>query len=77
MAVLLFSLKTNHDDRPICLTTMMCALSLPPSLYNYITADTLVVTAGFRYNSSVHFAAAVFAHTHKLYHVLFSPSYLQ
>ena len=35
-------------------------------------ADTLVVAAGFRYNSSVHFAAAVFAHKKKLYHVLFS-----
>ena len=33
MAVLLFSLSTNHDDRPICLNTMRCTLSLPPPLH--------------------------------------------
>ena len=41
MAVLLFSLYTNHDDRHICLNTMGCALNLPPPLYNCITVDML------------------------------------
>ena len=41
MAVLLFSLSTNHDDRTICLNTMRCTLSLPPPLYNCITVDML------------------------------------
>ena len=48
MAVLLFSLLTNHDDRPICLNTMRCALSLPPPLYNCITVDMLFNIVGHK-----------------------------
>ena len=43
MAVLLFSLSTNHDDRPKCLNT---TLSLPPPLYNCITVDMLFDIVG-------------------------------
>ena len=46
MAVLLFSLSTNHDDRPICLNTMRCTLSLPPPLHNCITVDMLFNIVG-------------------------------
>ena len=46
MAVLLFSVYTNHDDRPICLNTMRGALSLPPPLYNCITVDVLLNIVG-------------------------------
>ncbi len=46
MAVLLFSLYTNHDDRHICLNTMGCALNLPPPLYNCITVDMLFNIVG-------------------------------
>ena len=48
MAVLSFSLyrPTNHDDRPICLNTIWCALSLPPPLYNCITVDMLFNIVG-------------------------------
>ena len=48
MAVLLFSLCTNHDDRPICLNAMRCVLSLPPPLYHCITVDMLLNTVGHR-----------------------------
>ena len=41
MVVLLFSLSTNHNDRPICMNTMRCNLSLPPPLHNCITVDML------------------------------------
>ena len=48
MAVLLFSLSTNHDDRPICLNTMVCTLSLPPPLHNCITVDMLFNIVGHK-----------------------------
>ena len=48
MAILLFSLSTNHDDRPICLNTMRCTLSLPPLLHNCITVDMLFNVAGHK-----------------------------
>ena len=48
MAVLLFSLSTNHDDRPICLNTMRCTLSLPPPLHNCITVDMLFHIVGHK-----------------------------
>ena len=48
MAVLLFSLSTNHNDRPICLNTMRCTLSLPPPLHNYITVDILFNIVGHK-----------------------------
>ena len=46
--LLLFSLYTNHDDRPICLNTMRCALRLPPPLYNCVTVDMLFNIVGYR-----------------------------
>ena len=46
MAVLLFSVSTNHDDRIICLNTMRCTLSLPPPLYNCITVEMLFNIVG-------------------------------
>ena len=52
MAVLLFSLSTNHDDRPTCLNTMRCTLSLPPRLYNCITVDMLFNIIGYRIDGS-------------------------
>ena len=52
MAVLLFSLSTNHDDRPICLDNMRCTLSLPPSLFNCITVDMLFNIAGHNIDSN-------------------------
>ena len=48
MAVLLFSLYTNHDDGPICLNTMRCALSLHPPHYNCITVDMLFNVVGHK-----------------------------
>ena len=48
MAILLFSLSTNHDDRPICLNTMRCTLSLPPPLHNCITVDMLFNIVGHK-----------------------------
>ena len=48
MAVLLFSLSTNHDDRPTCLNTMRCTLSLPMPLHNCITVDMLFNTVGHK-----------------------------
>ena len=48
MAVLLFSLTTNYDDRPICLNTMKCTLSLPPPLYDCITVDMLFNIVGHK-----------------------------
>ena len=48
MAVSLFSLSTNHDDRPICLNTMRGTLSLPPPHYNCITADMLFNIVGHK-----------------------------
>ena len=48
MAVLLFSLSTNHDDRPICLNTMRCTLSLPPPLHKCITVDMLFNIVGHK-----------------------------
>ena len=48
MAVLLFSLSTNHDDRPICLNTMRFTLSLPPPLHNCITVDMLFNIVGHK-----------------------------
>ena len=48
MAVLLFSLYINHDDRPICLNTMGCGLSLPPPLHNCITVDMLFNIVGHK-----------------------------
>ena len=48
MAVLLFSLSTNHDDRPICLNTMRGTLSLPPPLNNCITVDMLFNIVGHK-----------------------------
>ena len=48
MAVLLLSLKTNHDDRPIRLNTKRCALSLPPPLYNCLTVDMLFNIVGHK-----------------------------
>ena len=58
------------------MTWMFCSTSFVLCMLVCSAADTLVVAAGFRYNSSVHFAAAVLAQK-KLYHVLFFPSYLQ
>ena len=46
MAVLLFSLSTNHDDRPTCLNAMRCTLSLPPPLYICITLGMLCNIVG-------------------------------
>ena len=43
MAVLLFSLSTNHHDRP-----MRCTLSLPPPLHNCITVDMLFTIVGHK-----------------------------
>ena len=48
MAVLLFSLSTNHDDRPICLNTMRCTLSLPLPLHNCITVDRVFNILGHK-----------------------------
>ena len=48
MAVLLFSLSTNHDDRPTCLKSMRCTLSLPLPLHNCITVDMLFNTVGHK-----------------------------
>ena len=48
MAVLLFSLSTNHDDRPTCLNTMRCTLRLPLPLHNCITVDMLFNTVGHK-----------------------------
>ena len=48
MAILLFSLSTNHDDRPICLNTMRGTLILPPPLHNCITVDMLFNIVGHK-----------------------------
>ena len=57
---------------------MFCSTSFVLCMLVCPVADTLVVAAGFRYNSSVHYAAAVFARGKKnkegkrknpLYHV--------
>ena len=39
---------TNHDDRPICLNTMRCALNLPPPLYNCIAVDMVFNIVGHK-----------------------------
>ena len=48
MAVLLFSLSTNHDDCPVCLSNIRCTLSLPSSLYNGISLDMLFNIVGHK-----------------------------
>ena len=48
MAVLLFSLSTNHDGGPICLNTMRCTLRLPPPLHDCITVDMLFNIVGHK-----------------------------
>ena len=48
MAVLLFSLLTNHGDCPICLHNMRCTLNLPQPLYNCITVDMLFNIVGHK-----------------------------
>ena len=48
MAILVFSLYTNHDDRPMCSNTMKFTLSLPPPLYNCITIDMLFNIVGHK-----------------------------
>ena len=55
MTVLLFSLSTNHDDRPICLNTMRSTLSLPPPLYNCITVDVLFNIVGHKIDGNYEF----------------------
>ena len=52
MAVLLFSLSTNHDDRPTCLNTMRCTLALPLPLYNCVTVDMLFNSVGHKIDGS-------------------------
>ena len=48
MSILLFSLSTINDDRPICLNIMRCTLSLPPPLYNCNTVAMLFNSVGHK-----------------------------
>ena len=59
------------------MTRMFCSTSFVLCMPVCSAADTLVVAAGFRYNSSVHFAAAVFAHKTKIVSCTCFPSNLQ
>ena len=63
MAVLLFYLYNNHDDRPISLNTMRCALSLPLPLYTCIAVDMLFTIVGHKIDGNYEYLLEIYGAT--------------